>query len=278
MTSDDTDLPGWLPASTAGRLAVGYLAGVLLARVAGLVLPLDLGPFAVTLSLVAFPVLFWTGAKLAMRPRAPGTTRTRLALAVAAGVVGDELVFLAIRVDGVEYWSPTSLAGSAAIATLALGVVAGLSLAGDEDRPDVPGRRLAALSSLAVAAGYVGYRVSQVYLRRAGVPNEDRSLILAGHEIHHATTGSLLLVVAALALASRRLGTRAHRAAALGFAVGAGFVADEYPYLFYPVMTDELYFEPLSMVGGFVTTGTIIVFLLFNYRISRQEDMTGEHR
>lgn len=267
----DAPLPEWVPQSAVGRLAFGYVAGVSLARLLGLILPVRVGPFAVTLSILAFPVVFWTGARLAVRPQATDP-RTRVALTGGVGVVGDELVYLAARAEGVGYWSPLSLAGSVAVGMVALALVGLLASRSDEDLPTTPGRWLTALSTLAVAASYVGYRVSQVYLRRAGVPNDERSLVLAGFEVHHASTGSLLLVVGAIALAVPGLDNRVQRAAALIFAVGAGFVADEYLYLFYPVMTDELYFGLPSLVGGVAATGTVMAFLLYNYRVWLWED------
>lgn len=263
--------PGWVPTSATGQLVVGYVAGALLARLLGVVLPLRVGPFAFTLSILAFPVVFWTGARFAVRPRAVDA-RTRVALAVAAGIVGDELVYIATRAEGVGYWAPLSVSGSAAVGVAALAFAGALASRSEGELPSPPGRWLTALSALAVAASYVGYRVSQVYLRRAGVPNDERSLVLAGYEVHHATTGSLLLVVGAVALAAPGLDRRIHRGAALLFAVGAGFVADEYLYLFYPVMTDELYFRVPSVVGGLAATGTVILFLVYNYQISLRED------
>jgi hypothetical protein len=267
--SEDS-LPGWIPASTAGQIAVGYVAGTLLARLLGFALPLRVGSFAFTLSILAFPVAFWTGARAALRPRAVDA-RTRVALAGAVGVVGDELVYLGARAEGVGYWAPLSIAGSVTVGIAALALVGVLASRSDEELPSPPGRWLTALSALAVAASYVGYRVSQIYLRRAGVPNDERSLVLAGYEAHHASTGSLLLVAGAVALTVPGLDRRTHRVAALVFAVGAGFVADEYLYLFYPVMTDELYFGVPSVVGGLAATGTVILFLVYNYRVSLQE-------
>lgn len=267
----DHPLPGWVRASAPGRLALGYVAGASLARLLGVVLPVRVGSFAVTLSILAFPVVFWAGTRLAVRPRATDFW-TQVALAGGAGVVGDELVYLATRAEGVGYWSPLSVTGSVAVGLVALVLVGVLASRRNGDPPVTPGRWLTALSTFAVAASYVGYRVSQVYLRRSGVPNDERSLVLAGYEVHHASTGSLLLVVGALALCVPGLDKRVHRGAALVFAVGAGFVADEYLYLFYPVMTDELYFGVPSLVGGVVATGTVMGFLLYNYRVSLRED------
>jgi hypothetical protein len=94
-------------------------------------------------------------------------------------------------------------------------------------------------------------------------------MVLWGYEIHHVSTGSVLLVLAAVALASPGLRRRAHRVAALAAAVGCGFVADEYPYVFYPVMTDDLYFGPPSAVGAAVVTVAIVAAIAYHTR--RQE-------
>lgn len=258
-------LPSWLPAPGPARLAVGYLAGVCLARASGLVLPLEVGSFALTLSVCAFPVLWWASAKLAVNPRGAGE-RLRVALAVAAGVAGDELLYLAVRAGGVTYWSAASLAASGVLVVAAVTAVTLVDRTGDDDPPTAPDRRFAGLLAGVVALSLVGYRVSQTYFRLAGVPNEQRSLLVFGHEIHHASTGSLLLVVGALVLASRGIGYRTHRLAAVATAVGCGFVADQYPYLFYAVMTDSRYFGDVSSVGAVLATGSVIGFLLYHYR------------
>jgi hypothetical protein len=258
-------LPSWLPPPGPTRLVVGYLAGVCLARASGLVLPLEVGSFALTLSVCAFPVLWWATAKLAVNPRGAGE-RLRVALAVAAGVAGDELLYLAVRASGVTYWSTASLAASGVLVVVAVTAVTLVDRTGDDDSPTAPDRRFAGLLAGVVALSLVGYRVSQTYFRLAGVPNEQRSLLVFGHEIHHASTGTLLLVVGALVLASRGIGHRTHRLAAVAAAVGCGFVADQYPYLFYAVMTDSRYFGDVSAVGAVLATGSVIWFLLYHYR------------
>jgi hypothetical protein len=266
MTS--RDFTARLPDSPAAVIAVGYLVGVIAARLIGLVGPVPVGPFAVTLSAAALPVLFWTATKLAVRPRAPGRDRTRLALAVAAGVVGDELVYLALRQAGVGYWDPLSLAGTVAMTVGALGLVAALSAVADGDaddeQPPTPDRWLPVASGAAVALSFVGYRASQHYLKSRGVPNEERSMVLWGYEIHHVSTGSVLLVLGAVALASPGLRRRWHRLAALAAAVGCGFVADEVPYVFYPTMTDALYFGLPSTVGAAVVTGALVAAIAYH--------------
>lgn len=265
-----------LPDSTVGRLAVGYLGGVCAARLFGLVGPADVGPFALVLSVVAMPVLWWTGTKLAVRPRAPDRRRTRLALAVAAGVVADELVYLALRQAGVGYWDPRSLAGSVVLAAAVTAVVVGFAAAGDgQGVAPTPGRWLSLASGAAVALSFVGYRASQLYLRARGVPNEERSMVLAGYEIHHVSTGSVLLVLGAVALASPGPGRRWHRVAAVAVAVGCGFVADEYPYVFYPEMTDALYFGAVSTAGGAVATVTVIGMVAYHTHNRQERDSDG---
>jgi hypothetical protein len=253
------------------RLAVGYACGVVLARLASVVLPVGFGPLVLPLSALALPVLFVAVPGLAVRP---GTDRRRVtadAAAVAAGVVADELVFVALRADGVGYWSPASVAGSLALAAgVGLGLVA-LSRLGTDRRPSAPSARFAAGLGAVVAACFVGFRASQEYFRAAGVPNAERSLVLAGHEIHHATTGSVVLVAGALLVAASA-GRRAHRVGALVAAVGCGFVADQYPYVFLRAATDAAYFGGLSYAGGLAATGTVITVLCHGALVTRDGD------
>ena len=242
------------------RLAVGYLVGVALARLAAVVLPVSVGPLVLPLSALALPVLFVVVPDLAVRPRGDRRALAADDAAVAAGVVGDELVFVALRADGVGYWSPASVAGSLALAAGVGLVLVGLSRLAPARRPAAPSARFAAGLAAVVAACFVGFRASQEYFRAAGVPNAERSLVLAGHEIHHATTGSVVLVAGVL-LVAVAAGRRVHRLGALVAAVGCGFVADQYPYVFLRAATDAAYFGGLSYAGGLAATGTVITVL-----------------
>lgn len=271
--AESESFPSWVPPPGPARLIVGYLAGVGLARVSGVVLPLDVGSFAVTLSVLAFPVLWWATAALAVNPDGAGE-RLGFALAVAAGVAGDELLYLAVRAGGVTYWSEASLAASGVLVVVAVVVVTLVDWAGEDAPPTTPNRWFAGLLTGIIALSLVGYRVSQTYFRMVGVPNEQRSLLVYGHEIHHASTGTLLLVVGGLVLASRGIGRRVHRVAAVVAAVGCGFVADEYPYLFYAIMTDSRYFGRISVLGAVIATGTVIGFLSLHYRRVQQSENT----
>ena len=269
--SESTGLPALVTGSVAGPLVVGYLFGVLAARATGLLVPVTVGPFELTLSAVAFPVLFWLGAVATVRPEAMDAPRRAL-LAVAAGVVGDELVHVGLRGEGVEYWSALSLAGSLTIGVVALAVVAVGLVWRRERQPSVSRRRVAAVSSAVVACSYLGFRASQILLARSGVPNDQRSLVLLGFEVHHATSGSLLVVFGALLLGVGGRTRRTHQVVAAGFALGCGFVADELPYLFYPVMTDGLYFGPAAVVGGALSSVAVIASYTAQWRLSRRDN------
>jgi len=301
-----------------GPVVAGYLVGLVLARLLSPLLPVSLGPLSLPLTAVALPVLFVLAPGLAIRPSAFGA-RTRVAVGAATGVLGDELVYVGLRADGVGYWSLPSVAGSVLLAAVAVAVAVGVSRAAraggptpgestgrgeptpgestgrgeptpgestgrgeptpgesaGRDDPTLPpavGRRFGALLAVIVGGSFVGFRASQEYLRASGVPNESRSLVLFGHEIHHGTGGSLLLLVGAAAVATRGLDRRSHRAAALLVALGCGFVADQYPYLFYARLTDAAYFTTLSIVGGLVLTVTIILVVWNHVRMADTQD------
>lgn len=256
----------WTDRRPAVRVAGAYLCGVLLARLFSPVLPVAAGAFAFPLSALAFPVLFVAASAVAVRPALADRPEVGLPLAVAAGVAGDELVYVALRPDGVGYWSAPSVAGSAALAGATVGIAAAFAVVGDRTRPPAASRRFGWLLAGLVALSVVGFRASQEYLRATGIPNEGRSLVLYGYEIHHGTSGTLLLVVGAVLVATRGVGRGAHRLGALLVATGCGFVADEYPYLFYRQVTDAAYFSPVSYLGAVVSTSIIITVVLYHVR------------
>lgn len=103
-----------------------------------------------------------------------------------------------------------------------------------------------------VAAGTVAmilfYRISNELLR--GIPNEDRSLFVAGVEIHHYHQG-LLVWILALTLASNPTLSR-WTITWLLTGVGAGMVLDQATYAFIANCSDDAYFGLISYSGAII--------------------------
>jgi hypothetical protein len=96
----------------------------------------------------------------------------------------------------------------------------------------------------------VAYRVSDALFRQNGVPNEERSLFIAGHEIHHFWPG---LVIASLALCIARFaGT--HLWLKVVQAIGIAMMTDELVYLTLTPATDTDYPAMLSLSGCIAIT------------------------
>jgi hypothetical protein len=249
------------------RFLGGYLAGVFLTRIVWVALPLDVGPFAFTLSVLAFPVLFWTATERIANPHG-FDERSHLAFAVAAGVVGDEAMYLALRAEGLTYWSQGSLLGSA-VSIVAVGALAAVAYWSDGLVEAVSRRATTAVAGV-VALSFVGFRASQEYLRASGVPNEERSFVLYGHELHHASTGTVMLLTGVGLLAVRGVDRRIRLLGTALLAVGLGFVADQYTYMFFATLDDAAYFTLASYLGGALATGSLILLVFYHVRMARR--------
>lgn len=117
--------------------------------------------------------------------------------------------------------------------------------------PPADRRILAAIVLGGIAMLTIAYfQVSQRILLARGVPNEARSLFVAGLEVHHLTWG--ILLVAAAALHGPRLWCRGaghwSMLAVTGF--GLGLVFDEWFYCTLRTPTDEAYFHLSTLVSA----------------------------
>src|SRR5262249_48977354 len=90
----------------------------------------------------------------------------------------------------------------------------------------------------------------------------ETDLRVAGHEVHHLFTGSLIETAAAFALAfgPRRRPLRRAALAALG--AGSGMVLDEVVYLVTTDGSNAAYLTPLSLGGACVLLTASVVWLL----------------
>ncbi len=86
--------------------------------------------------------------------------------------------------------------------------------------------------------------------RAAGVPNEERSVMLGGVELHHINWGIILIVVVVMISASIELAMlwRMLLAAVTGF--GVGMILDEWFYYMARQVTDDAYFETVTWASA----------------------------
>lgn len=97
------------------------------------------------------------------------------------------------------------------------------------------------------ALGAIGaYRAS--FFLMGDLPNEERSMVVAGCEIHHALLGTAVLVTVQLMLASRLV--RPGRIVMLVYGIAAGTILDQLTYLMLTNCSDEAYGGSLSWSGA----------------------------
>lgn len=102
---------------------------------------------------------------------------------------------------------------------------------------------------------YLFFRISQQIMLTMNVPNEERSLILGGIEIHHFISGYILIMILMLfqRIRENKWGNLFYL---LILFFGMGNVIDQITYINYLDLSDLNYFSSLSFVGP-------VVYILF---------------
>jgi len=99
------------------------------------------------------------------------------------------------------------------------------------------------------------FRIS--FLTMQDLPNEERSLIIAGFEIHHAFIGIAILVFLSIFIASRCI--RNVLMIAFIYGVSAGFILDQCSYLSLAEVSDVAYNDSISWIGAIA--GNVVLFI-----------------
>lgn len=208
------------------------------------------------LAYVALSLLSW-----------PATTVRRESLIwklwmVAALVAIAELPMMAVR--------PADVAVRAALLGLGLAVAAVLAIAiriaMRWHHPLVPSNRRAiiifAISLIVVVLNQAFNRVAL----SAGVPNDERSVLIAGFEVHHLNWGVILLVLTPT-LSGPSVGhALAEKLIIFALGVGNGLVLDQWLYYMRVVVTDETYFAPSTLLSAIAGTGVALAAWLLHNR------------
>jgi len=109
-----------------------------------------------------------------------------------------------------------------------------------------------------------GFRLAQAVALHTGIPNEDRSLMFHGYEIHHINTGLVLIYVAACCLYCD-IGGRRIRGVIFGIlAAGIALVNDQVVYYALKNVSDAAYNGIESLVGA-VAVSSVQLLLLVLY-------------
>ena len=113
------------------------------------------------------------------------------------------------------------------------------------------------------------FRLSNILLRN--VPNEERSLMIAGIEVHHIISGLLLLSIATCMVLNF---PSKSRIVFIFSALGLAMIGDQISYFMIYPLTDAAFFTPFSFMGAILATGWLIYRL--NYAALRERKGHGE--
>ena len=242
-------------------MALGYLA-VLFVRITslddGTILnfKLALGNMAV----IAFPLFLAYRGALSHR-------YSSLAFGAVSSVACANLVLLAIGptcVQDCSWWNWLALVTLPWAVCFVFGSVLLVSAA-KKISSDRTSRLALPPFITGLVLSFVAFRLSFLVLSHFGVSNEDRSLVLAGFEIHHIGPGLFgLYAVSLLALARPSLTESRVFATLAGIAVG--MVADQSTYCMLMNMSDEKYGEMFSLLGGISVAALYVLIALLTHR------------
>lgn len=244
------------------RFALLTVTGVLCSRVAeSYLFPIEWGGFRASLGHVGLLLLTIAATPLFARP-APEFFWFVLA------IVCDQAVYLVVAPQGLGFYSAPSVIGSAVMITLLL-LSRGALAAGHPEAASVAGSpsAIGPRTRFAVLGGVFAVvalsRIVHILGVQAGIPNEGRSMMIAGFEVHHINVGVMLVWVAAL-LREGRPSTRATVPLVMvTLTVGLGLVVDQMSFYALREAEDIAYGGPISLFGALLGVALITVMLRF---------------
>ncbi len=183
---------------------------------------------------------------------------------VVVGVWAADFVRMIQQGDSRAPGPPGTEATAALLAAGAAAALAGAMLLARRRSAPSPTARSRWAAPIAVAsliATVLLLRAHYAYMIHTGVPNHERSTMLAGREIHHIATGSVGCYLLLL-LAMVRPGMRMPKTAAAVAGVLAGAVGDEVLYYGLAHVTDAAYGQGISIAGA-VGVGVLYCGMIF---------------
>lgn len=247
------------------QIFFGVLLGVIISRLFHPILPIKIGEFGFTLSVLVFPVLFWIGIRSIFRSDHLTNSLLKLLFSINGGIIIDEFMYLSFRSGGVAYWSEISIIFPFIVALVMFGFLIILKNYTEFEYRESYSHYYILLLLVIPVISFLFFRISQTYLRTMGVPNDARSLIIMGYEIHHAAQGTFLIIISYPILLYSNLNEKIKKIVSIIFITGCSFVADQYLYMFYFEPTDALYFNMISTGGGFICTLFLLILITYTH-------------
>jgi hypothetical protein len=243
-------------------------AGICLSRIIQpIFFPLDMGTLSIDLGHISMLAVTIYATLLY------GGIRNRL-LWVSLGSSFDQLVYLAVKANrAADFYSTASVMGSLVFLAVSILIFFRFKPSAESSRVDIA--RRSSTSKIvwfaAILILIIGIlRLAQAIALHTGIPNEDRSLIFLGYEIHHINTGLVLIYFAACCLYCG-IGNRRTRSVFFGLlAAGIALVSDQVVYYALENVSDEAYNGMESFAGAVaVSLGQLLLLIFCTRRESR---------
>jgi len=101
-------------------------------------------------------------------------------------------------------------------------------------------------------------------MNHLNIPNEERSIIILGVEIHHLVIGMLLLTLTLPFIIITRQFTWLSLILVLLALIGIGFITDQYTYCLLKEISDSTYFGSFSFWGGLIVSIACSIWIIYN--------------
>ncbi len=240
---------------------VPILAGICLSRIIQpLFFPLDIGTFSIDfghvsiLATTIFATLLYGGLESRF-------------FWMSLSSSFDQAVYLAVKANQpADFFSAGSVAGSLAFATVSMLIshwYKPLSATlGTEIMSRRNSMRNVAWFGMVLVFALGGFRLAQAIALYTGIPNEDRSLMFHGYEIHHINTGLVLIYVAACCLHCGIVSRRTRGVIFGLLAAGIALVNDQVAYYALKNVSDAAYNGTESFVGAVAVSSVQLLLLI----------------
>lgn len=251
--------------ASGSQFLLGTIGGLVFSRLLEpFFFPWNLGSFSIHLGHIA-AVGIVVSATYLYRRRIPTSLWFSLA------IFFDQMAFLiAAREIEFGFFSPASWAASAALILLNISVYKILSRTKGMSAPDEPafGLGQCAKTIISIVLVVAGFRVFQFLMLQADMPNEARSIVIGGLEIHHINLGVMLVWTAAMltAFAGRTRKTRLITGIIL--TIGIGMMVDQLTYYALRSVSDKAYLELASTVGA--VGGLVLVSIALIHSVTQK--------
>jgi hypothetical protein len=261
-------------------IVIGVVIGVLIVRIGSLFFPIEIGGFLIHISLLGMVVLCVFSIELLSGMERLLENNLLVIFGVASGAIIDETLWLIVRNPPlvsdapaqVAYWSTPSIVAS----LLGTGML--LTTTYFFSRNEMKRVSMLELNNkhnfwagLILIGGLIFFHVSQEMIRY-DIPNVERSLVILGYEIHHLVEGQFMLMLSILMMVFVGGKKWVWRSSYILTLVGVLFVADEILYYQLIEVSDDAYFELITIISGGVFVLLFLLQLIFQTKIRNKVD------